>query len=71
MRGVLAVIWGFVVFFVVTAVVGLCAMLKFAPHSTEGRILQIAGVIIGLGLGINAYRKTAKPPPPPSPPDGA
>jgi hypothetical protein len=65
MRGVLAVIWAMIVFFVVLAVVGVCAAIGFPPHSQSANILRIAGVIIALGLAINAYKKSAKPPTPP------
>jgi hypothetical protein len=58
MRGVLAVIWAVVVFLVVLVVVQLCATLGFPPGSTSGNIMRIAGVIIALGLAINAYRRS-------------
>ena len=66
MRGVLAVIWAFIVFLVVLAVVNLCAITGFPPHSQSGNLLRIAGVIIALGLAINSYKKNAKPPAPPA-----
>jgi hypothetical protein len=61
MRGVLAVIWAVVVFAVTVVLVGLCAMIGFPAGSSSAMILRIAGVVIALGLAINAYRTTAKP----------
>lgn len=59
MRGVLAVIWAVVVFFVVLVVVNLCAMLGFPPGSTSANVMRIAGVVIALGLAASAYRRNS------------
>jgi hypothetical protein len=67
MRGILAVIWALIVFAVVVIAVGFCAMIGFPPHSLSGNILRIAGIVIALGLAINAYKKSAKPPSSPPP----
>ena len=66
MRGVLAAIWGVIVCLIVVVVVGLAASLKFPPHTAENNLMRIAGLIIGVGLAINSYRKNSKPPSPPS-----
>jgi hypothetical protein len=66
MRGVIAVVWGVIVAVTTIAVVTLAAMLRFPGHSTEGTIMRVAGAIVGVGLGIAAYLKNAKPPGPPA-----
>jgi len=60
MRGVLAAVWAVIVFVVVVAVVNFCAMLQFPAGSASGNVMRIAGVVIALGLGVSAYRRSSK-----------
>ena len=62
MRNVLALVWAVIIFAVVLVVANFCAMIGFPAGSTSGTILRVAGGIVGLGLGIDAYRRSAKRP---------